>query len=319
MITSVSLKNDTIDKIDFCMKAGIGSNISHFVRIAVDFYHANLIQPNKHQAPETIDYTKIKELINESVAANISKISDEIKISIERQQANILPTVIQEPTEKPPRKPRKVKQREKDIPESVDEVIDYYKKNNSINPEELGAKFWKYYSAGQWADKDGKPVLNWKQKAITFESTSNSYGNNTYQKKNKDFVISANGQLIVDYYTQEFILLNNRSPLISKEDMVAANELADYLLAESTLEQDKALLSIKIILRNQAMWGKMYKSKNNLAHIHKHFNTIVENIKQLRTYVSAQIEQKRVFLRQPDFNPSQNDVNKWVDEFENQK
>ncbi len=37
---------------------------------------------------------------------------------------------------------------------------------------EFAKKFFDYYSAGDWKDKDGKKVVSWKQKFITWEATS---------------------------------------------------------------------------------------------------------------------------------------------------
>lgn len=49
---------------------------------------------------------------------------------------------------------------------TLDEVISYA---ISRGREDLAEKFFEYYNVGNWLDKDGKPVLNWKQKFITWE------------------------------------------------------------------------------------------------------------------------------------------------------
>ena len=51
-------------------------------------------------------------------------------------------------------------------PPSLEEVENYVKERNSpVDPKQ----FWEFYDAGEWVDSKGKPVLNWKQKLITWE------------------------------------------------------------------------------------------------------------------------------------------------------
>lgn len=49
---------------------------------------------------------------------------------------------------------------------TLDDVIEYATSRGRID---LAEKFFDYYNAGEWHDKDGRPVLNWKQKFITWE------------------------------------------------------------------------------------------------------------------------------------------------------
>lgn len=49
------------------------------------------------------------------------------------------------------------------MPPNLEEVEAYCKeRNNYVDAK----RFFDYYSAGNWKDKDGKPVKNWKQKMI---------------------------------------------------------------------------------------------------------------------------------------------------------
>ena len=49
------------------------------------------------------------------------------------------------------------------VPPKLDEVEAYCKeRNNNVDAK----RFFDYYSAGNWKDKAGKPVKNWKQKMI---------------------------------------------------------------------------------------------------------------------------------------------------------
>lgn len=50
---------------------------------------------------------------------------------------------------------------------TFDEVLAYAK---SRDREDLARKFFDYYTTGDWKGQDGKPVKNWKQKFITWET-----------------------------------------------------------------------------------------------------------------------------------------------------
>lgn len=53
------------------------------------------------------------------------------------------------------------------VPPTLEEVQEYAKSRNSnVDPK----RFWDYFDAGNWKDSKGKPVKNWKQKFITWES-----------------------------------------------------------------------------------------------------------------------------------------------------
>ena len=68
------------------------------------------------------------------------------------------------------------KNKKKFIPPTIEEVREYAKSRNSNVDVQ---KFYDYYSVAKWHDKDGKPVKNWKQRLITWES------NNRYKPNKK--------------------------------------------------------------------------------------------------------------------------------------
>ena len=70
----------------------------------------------------------------------------------------------------------RVKNKKKFIPPTIEEVREYAKSRNSNVDIQ---KFYDYYSVAKWHDKDGKPVKNWKQRLITWES------NNRYKPNKK--------------------------------------------------------------------------------------------------------------------------------------
>ena len=52
-------------------------------------------------------------------------------------------------------------------PKTFQEVEDYIReKKLNVSPK----AFWDYFKAGDWYDSEGKPVLCWKQKALTWHS-----------------------------------------------------------------------------------------------------------------------------------------------------
>jgi hypothetical protein len=62
-------------------------------------------------------------------------------------------------------KPNKKKQRVQPQPPSLNEVIEYFK-DNGYN-EEIARKAFNHYAVADWKDKNGKKVMNWKQKMNT--------------------------------------------------------------------------------------------------------------------------------------------------------
>lgn len=79
------------------------------------------------------------------------------------------PIPIIKPSNKPVTKPvnRGQKKKKEFIPPTLEEIQAYCKeRKNNVNAE----KFFDFYSP-DWIDSNGKPVLNWKQKVITWEGS----------------------------------------------------------------------------------------------------------------------------------------------------
>ncbi len=68
------------------------------------------------------------------------------------------------PTSKERKKVKKERIIKKFIPPSLEEVITYFEENDYT--KEAAEKAFYYYCAGDWKDRDGKPIKNWKQKMI---------------------------------------------------------------------------------------------------------------------------------------------------------
>ena len=64
------------------------------------------------------------------------------------------------------------KKKEKFKPPTLEEVKNYCKeRKNNVDFQ----RFFDYYAVNNWRDKDGKPIINWKQKIIAvWEKKSNS-------------------------------------------------------------------------------------------------------------------------------------------------
>ena len=63
------------------------------------------------------------------------------------------------------------------VPPTVEEVREYcLQRKSGVDP----VRFWEYFDAGGWKDSEGKPVRNWKQKLITWESHSREKGKEQY-------------------------------------------------------------------------------------------------------------------------------------------
>ena len=59
------------------------------------------------------------------------------------------------------------------IPPTVEEVREYcLQRKSGVDP----VRFWEYFDTGGWKDSEGKPVRNWKQKLITWETHSKEKG-----------------------------------------------------------------------------------------------------------------------------------------------
>lgn len=66
-------------------------------------------------------------------------------------------------------KKKKIKKKKNFVPPTFEQVLDYAK---SRKREDLAKKFYDYFTVDKdrtWIDSEGKPVLNWKQKFVTWE------------------------------------------------------------------------------------------------------------------------------------------------------
>lgn len=218
------------------------------------------------------------------------------------------------------KKTRAIKEKKQILPANEAEVIEYYTQRGAKNAKELGKNFFDYYSVADWIDSEGKTVLNWKQKAISFERNNKKYSDNRSTRKDKAPIENSETAIkLINAYKEQYETLNSGSiPLISEDDKHDAEKLYNHLL-ELAKDETKAINSIKYILTWQRIWGKMYKSKNNISHILKHFNVIIDNIKGARTYIEETLVTKRIMVGNPNYEATEIDINNWIEEYENKK
>lgn len=74
-----------------------------------------------------------------------------------------------------PQGERKSRRKQRDVP-TLDDVIEYA---TSRGRKDLAQGFFEYYNEGNWCDSKGNPVLNWKQKFITWEQRNPKPKENT--------------------------------------------------------------------------------------------------------------------------------------------
>ena len=119
-------------------------------------------------------------------------------------------------------------------PKSIKEVEAYIKKEH-LNVD--ARFFWRYFEAGNWHDKNGNPVLNWKQKLITWHGRAKR----TAQKRKKQNEIELYKQKIRDSY-ESYLRDKSTEALIDiKKDGGHLSKLAGWLIDEIIEEREKWL------------------------------------------------------------------------------
>ena len=83
------------------------------------------------------------------------------------------------------------------VPPTLEEVREYcFSRKSGVDP----VHFWDYFNTGDWKDSEGKPVRNWKQKLLTWESHHEEKGglNNDSAADHPDGVSQWNIRYTVD-------------------------------------------------------------------------------------------------------------------------
>jgi hypothetical protein len=168
------------------------------------------LQPQEPSQPNPTQSDPIGEIAN--IAVNVS---DNVSVSI----SDIINII--EPAKKSKSKPRGF------VPPSLQEVQDYCKsRGNSVNPK----GFLDYYVAGDWKDKDGKAVKNWKQKVLSWENR-----NSNDKPTTQDLLANNLNQIAGGNYFQSVTLGD-----VVKITCVAGMKTKAYSLPTETKDKIKA-------------------------------------------------------------------------------
>lgn len=76
-------------------------------------------------------------------------------------------SIVEDNKEKENKKEKKPRAKKEFVPPTYEEVLEYAK---SRGREDLAKAFFDYYDVGDWKDKDGVKVKNWKQKFVSWEN-----------------------------------------------------------------------------------------------------------------------------------------------------
>ena len=80
---------------------------------------------------------------------------------------------IEAPEEEPPTPTKPTKKKKAFVPPTLEDVQAYCReRQNGVDAK----RFYDYFTASGWVDSKGKPVLNWKQKVITWEGSNYNKG-----------------------------------------------------------------------------------------------------------------------------------------------
>jgi hypothetical protein len=117
-------------------------------------------------------------------------------------------------------------------PETFEEVEAYIQKER-LNVD--AKQFWRYFEAGDWHDKNGKPVLNWKQKLITWHGRDKR----TKAKRIERGEIDRYKQRIRDHYEPYLRDKDTQALIDLKKDGGQISKLAGWLIDEILEERTK--------------------------------------------------------------------------------
>jgi len=123
-------------------------------------------------------------------------------------------------------------------PKTFQEVEDYIReKKLNVNPK----AFWDYFEAGNWYDSTGKPVLNWKQKLLTWHGRDKRTIADTKASKQSNHEVEIYRKRIRDTY-QDYLEAKSTPALLDiKKDNGDLWKTCGWLIEE--------------ILRNRQMKG----------------------------------------------------------------
>ena len=110
----------------------------------------------------------------DSVTVTQRNATDKNRIEENREEENRTEEIREEKNILSAAEPPKKKQF---VPPTIEEVREYCQQRKSgVDP----VRFWEYFDTGGWKDSEGKPVKNWKQKLIMWETHNKEKGKENY-------------------------------------------------------------------------------------------------------------------------------------------
>ena len=97
-------------------------------------------------------------------------------------------------------------------------------------------EFFRYYEAGNWYDKKGEPVLNWKQKLLTWDGRRERKAAHTRQQKKE---LKSYRARIREEYGDYLSQKNTRALIDIKNDGGHLYSLAGFLIDEILEQRNK--------------------------------------------------------------------------------
>ena len=115
-------------------------------------------------------------------------------------------------------------------PKNIEEVKAYIKEER-LNVDALF--FWRYFQAGNWYDKNGNPVLNWKQKLLTWHGRDKR----TKEKRKKQSETEAYKKKIRDNYYDYLVTKTTPALRDIQKDGGSLGKLTGWLIDEIIAER----------------------------------------------------------------------------------
>lgn len=168
-------------------------------------------------------------------------------------------------------------------------------------------KFLNYYSP-EWKDSNNKPVKNWKAKVKLWKSKRPA--------EQKETTLTDFEEQAIDKYTESYLSKLGNEPKIDNSEKESMKQLLAYLVSEAEKTgkpKESALDSVRLIVSNIDLWGDMYNKKVSVAHILKHINQIIINIKKYTAHFQQNIEVMKQM--NPNYAMTNEDRAKWIVEF----
>lgn len=285
-----------IEKIAEFDGRGIKNQCEKFVSVMINLYKNNVIS---YSNTEINLYNQSKTTFkNPTPEITLSDFYGSGHKEKEEEKANIVNTT--------PVKIEQTKQKTFTAPD-LDAIYSYMVSISFPDAKVEAEKFLNYYSP-EWKDSNNKPVKNWKAKVKLWKSKRPA--------EQKETTLTDFEEQAIDKYTESYLSKLGNEPKIDNSEKESMKQLLAYLVSEAEKTgkpKESALDSVRLIVSNIDLWGEMYNKKVSVAHILKHINQIIINIKKYTTHFQQNIEVMKQM--NPNYAMTNEDRAKWIVEF----